>query len=129
MPNPLTLTLPARPTMLRARKQVRRYLSDLGVDAGMSAELVASELVTNAISHGSGPIELQLSLAPHRLRVGVFDDDARSVRAASRAPSTSSVSGRGLRIVGAVSSEWGVDRQDRGKVVWAELPVEPIGSQ
>jgi anti-sigma regulatory factor (Ser/Thr protein kinase) len=123
--------LPARPTSAAlARKQVRRYLSDLGIDAaGSSAELVASELVTNAISHGTGPIELQLSLAPHRLRVGVFDHDGRSVRAAPRAPSSSSVSGRGLRIVGAVSSEWGVDQKDRGKVVWAELPVEPIGSQ
>jgi anti-sigma regulatory factor (Ser/Thr protein kinase) len=128
VPNPITLMLPARPTSAAlARKQVRRYLSDLGLEAvESSAELVASELVTNAVCHGTGPIELRLSCASHRLRIGVFDGDSRSVRRARRDPGPASSSGRGLQIVGAVCAEWGIDAQDRGKVVWAELPLEPI---
>jgi signal transduction histidine kinase len=91
---------------------------DTVVDA---AELIMSELVTNAINAGSSGLELTLALHRDHVRLAVRDDArGRPERHAAR-PTDSR--GRGLEIVAALSQAWGVDRTPPGKQVWAQLPI------
>lgn len=82
-------------------------------------ELVVSELVTNAVRHGAGPITLFLADTVGGIRVRVQDRGRRLPEA--RHPDPRSPGGRGLRVVEQLSSEWGVERSrdGRGKTVWA----------
>jgi serine phosphatase RsbU (regulator of sigma subunit) len=85
------------------------------------AELVVTELVTNALLHGNAPVTLRLLWAPDRIRVEV-EDLGRGMPVLIR-QSPDSLTGRGLRLVAALSSGWGVETGSAGgKVVWAELP-------
>jgi serine phosphatase RsbU (regulator of sigma subunit) len=83
------------------------------------AELVMGELVTNAALHGEAPITVRV-LLDGWVRVEV--EDAR--RAAPIVPrkNTEAMTGRGLAMVAALSSGWGMElAAGGGKVVWAEL--------
>lgn len=81
------------------------------------AKLVATELVTNAIRHGSGPACFRAELRPRSLYLEVSDGSH-----AMAAPAPDS---RGLRIIHALSASWGVNPDPRGKAVWAEVPLQP----
>ena len=84
------------------------------------AVTVVSELVTNAITHAPAPGELTLSLLPNVLRVAVTDAGAGAPE--PRQASSTREGGRGLYLVNALTSAWGMDPlPDGGKVVWAEL--------
>ena len=85
------------------------------------AELVVSELVTNAVkAHASG-VTLSLDVHRSRVRIAVQDDGVGTPVAAR--PSEYDDHGRGLLIVASVSSDWGVQPLARGKQVWADLAV------
>ncbi|MFC9604753.1 ATP-binding protein [Streptomyces niveus] len=83
--------------------------------------LVASELVTNA-ARAAGLVALQLRIAGPSLYVEVWDDvpgvpEVRHLVADAEG-------GRGLLLVEALTTRWGVCRpRAGGKVVWAELPL------
>jgi signal transduction histidine kinase len=99
-----------------------------------TAELLATELLTNALQHTAGGAVLTATLTPgpgHRLRVEVRDSLARRPRApepgaVSRALATGEhgTSGRGLILVEALADAWGAQARDDGKVVWFELDAE-----
>lgn len=84
--------------------------------------LIASELVTNAVQHGSPPLVLGLSIAPARARVSVMNargesaTQPRIVAAGADEPD-----GRGLAIVAALSADWGWESDDNSMTVWAEV--------
>lgn len=84
------------------------------------AGLLTSELVANAVLHVRGPCALELTCQADALRVAVADagsqlPDLQHLNAASEG-------GRGLHLVSAYSSRWGVDPLvEGGKVVWAEV--------
>ncbi|MEU1191796.1 SpoIIE family protein phosphatase [Streptomyces sp. NPDC005859] len=115
-----TWDLAAEPTAVaRARSDVSRQLTDWGLDElGFTAELVVSELVTNAVRYGEPPIRLRLihdhallcevsdgsSTTPHLRRARVFDEG-----------------GRGLLLVAQLAEHWGTRHARRGKTVWAAL--------
>ena len=83
------------------------------------ALLVAGELVANALEHGSAPASLELSTTgANGVEVSVFDGGGETALSA-REPSPDVFRGRGLAIVAAVASEWGVERAPDGKRVWA----------
>ncbi len=84
-----------------------------------SAQLLVSELVTNAVVHARSDVTVVLSLTVHALRIEVSDDDPTCPQA--RDAHDSATGGRGLRIVDTVASRWGVLRHDGGKTVWFEL--------
>jgi anti-sigma regulatory factor (Ser/Thr protein kinase) len=87
--------------------------------------LVASELVGNAVLHtGSETDDVDVSweLEPSSVVVRVSDSSTEEPH--RRQPSESGEGGRGLAIVAALSSDWGVQRRDFGKQVWARVPVE-----
>jgi anti-sigma regulatory factor (Ser/Thr protein kinase) len=82
----------------RARERVRKALFGwgLGEHAGL-AELIVTELVTNAIVHGEGQIEVRLSWACGDLWAEVHDDGrGRPVR---QRPSAADECGRGLEVI------------------------------
>ena len=99
-------------------------LAELRADA----ELLVSELVTNAVLHSRGDVALTLAVADGMLEVGVTDPGARlrPQRGTDRGPGGppwTAESGRGLRLVDRLSVEWGVVALARGKQVWFRLEV------
>lgn len=85
------------------------------------AEMVTSELVTNAIRAGADLIVLEVDANSSGLYIAVRDDAAGEV--VPRVPRALDTSGRGLHIVAAIAARWGVEPLPAGKRVWAELPA------
>jgi anti-anti-sigma factor len=84
------------------------------------AELLADELVTNAVVHARTPLRLRLELRGDRLHIAVHDASPRLLRLVPHDPEGET--GRGLRLVETLASAWGVHRRpDDGKVVWCTL--------
>ncbi|MGH9187379.1 MAG: ATP-binding protein [Acidimicrobiales bacterium] len=83
-------------------------------------ELLTSELVTNAVVHTGVPRVLVLVLAPDHVRVEVEDGSSRPPVLVQSLPATS-LTGRGIRIVEALSTRWGVEPVAKGKRVWFEV--------
>ncbi len=104
----------------RARAVVREQLHDWGLARLVdSAELLVSELVTNAVRHSHGrPLELRL-VRGETLLCEVDDDDHTLPTLLGTEP-TAEV-GRGLRVVSTLAREWGASRTGTGKTVWFEL--------
>jgi hypothetical protein len=103
-----------------ARRLVRDALAGSSSDVIDTAELLTSEIVNNAIVHGHGSAALVLEVGMGRVRVAVYDPDPNStVTLLNVAPSA--VHGRGLAIVDALATWWGVEPRDNGKLVWFEL--------
>lgn len=84
------------------------------------AELVVSELVSNAVRHTAGEIELAIVLHEHFLHLAVHDSSADPPRMTSPDPD-SGEGGRGLLLVDAVTAGWGSTPTAAGKHVWATL--------
>ncbi|MGW3246066.1 ATP-binding protein, partial [Streptomyces sp. NPDC001070] len=121
-------TLPGDRTAVRdARDLAARQLAAWGLE-GLedSTKLIVSELVTNALRHGTGPIGLRL-IRHEVLTCEVFDTDVCAPRL-RRAHSTDE-NGRGLFLVAQLSRRWGSRSASGGKVVWAEADLTPSPSQ
>ncbi|MGW0761637.1 SpoIIE family protein phosphatase [Streptomyces sp. NPDC002814] len=106
----------------RARAAVREQLHDWGLaKLADGAELMVSELVTNAVRHShSRPIELRL-VRGDTLLCEVDDDDHDLPTLLSTGPGDEF--GRGLRVVSTLAREWGTSRTKAGKTVWFELTL------
>ncbi|MGN6721997.1 MAG: SpoIIE family protein phosphatase [Marmoricola sp.] len=114
---------PRRKSVSLARTAVRNYAADLGVEEVADAELMVSELVSNAIQHGRAAIKLSMSSDEDGLLVSVFDEGEELPRVAQAESGPTSTSGRGLRIVQSLATAWGVavDPAVPGKTVWFRL--------
>ncbi|MFF7653136.1 SpoIIE family protein phosphatase [Streptomyces sp. NPDC007983] len=113
---------PAAVAPLRAACVQR--IRDWGLgDTAYAAELVISELVTNALRYGAPPVRIRLlrgrslicevsdgsNTSPHLRRAGVTDEG-----------------GRGLFLVSQLARHWGTRYTAHGKVIWAEqTPLGP----
>ncbi|MFJ5810860.1 ATP-binding protein [Streptomyces sp. NBC_01426] len=121
------MTRSVRRADLKAVGEIRRALRELmrhrcRSDTADVAELLITELVTNALVHTEQGAEVSASLAATRLRVEVRDYASRRPR--PYVPSADDgTHGRGLVLVQELADEWGVDTLARGagKVVWFEL--------
>lgn len=89
----------------------------LPVSLSEDARLIVSELVTNAIVHGSGQVTLRLLHHVGLLRVEVIDESLRPPQ--MRTASFDDVHGRGLILVDALAHGWGVSNE--GRTTWATL--------
>lgn len=116
------LTLGREPDAVpRARRMVRSALAEEMPAVAGDAELVVSELVTNAALHGEAPITVRV-LVNRVARVEVHDH-GRSAPILLK-QGTDAMTGRGLSMVAAVASDWGVEPAAEGKTVWAELDAD-----
>ncbi len=107
-----------------ARSRIGAELSAVGVDPRVIDDvvLVASELVTNAVRHTAGDDLLTVSWELVGAGVVVSVDDSSLGAPTLRNPRPEDPSGRGIPIVDALSSEWGViPRLGDGKQVWARI--------
>jgi serine phosphatase RsbU (regulator of sigma subunit)/anti-sigma regulatory factor (Ser/Thr protein kinase) len=115
-------TLPSELTSAsRARSLIRRPLRRWELQELLpTAELLVSELVTNAVRYAQGKIGLRL-IYERGLVCEVFDDSAALPRL--RHPDDSDERGRGLQVVSQLAQRWGARRAAAGKIVWCELPL------
>jgi anti-sigma regulatory factor (Ser/Thr protein kinase) len=103
----------------RARQAMRSWsLLDEVIE---TATLLASELVTNALVHGRGPVDLRLRLTRDRLVLEAVDGGHHMPR--RRRAGDEDEGGRGLHLVASLADRWGFRALDDGKVVWAELDL------
>ncbi len=93
----------------------RRCRADLVDDA----VLVATELATNAILHAGGVTAVRVDAADGGVRIEVHD--RTRVPPLMALSSEDAMTGRGLRLVGALSTRWQAEPTAEGKMVWAEL--------
>ncbi|GGM96257.1 ATP-binding SpoIIE family protein phosphatase [Streptomyces fuscichromogenes] len=117
-----TWRLPARAdTAARARALAAPLLRSwhTGEQARDSMLLVVSELVTNAVRFGTGPVTVRLVHAGSRMTCEVGDTGNGRPRPHHGDPLDDT--GRGLRVVHKLTTRWGVRWTDTGKAVWAEL--------
>jgi anti-sigma regulatory factor (Ser/Thr protein kinase) len=116
-------TLPASPVAAPvARRLLERACESWSIpQIRDAAELVATELVTNAVRH-AGTVVLTVSLRPPFLQISVADDSRSppDVRGANLYDEH----GRGLLMIDALSSDWGATYLAGGKVVWAKILVQ-----
>ena len=108
-----------------ARKFVRDVLPDQSREIVDAAELMTSELATNCVQHARTDFELAIH-SQGQIRVEVRDTDQG--RPMLRSPMPEEPSGRGLRIVEAMSDTWGIIPSSNGKTVWFTLPRQPRAS-
>ncbi|WP_030749040.1 ATP-binding protein [Streptomyces griseus] len=90
------------------------------------AQLVVSELVTNAIRHTAGPCRLLLELGPDVLEISVFDEEAAAP--VPRGPDPRRIGQHGVEIVVAVCESLTVEPAAEGKRVRARLSLLPEGA-
>lgn len=95
------------------------FATRLASEPLLRARLVASELVNNAYQHGRGQIRLKVRRLSDRLRIEVVDEGSGASVSINEQPSYGG--GRGLRIVDAVSLQWGA--YEGTTHVWVELAV------
>jgi anti-sigma regulatory factor (Ser/Thr protein kinase) len=103
-----------------ARALVLFQLQDASAPVAEIAELLTSELVTNAIVHGHDHATLGVEVTADRVHVEVSDSDTTADLKPLYVP-TSRTHGRGLMLVDRLASSWGVEAHPGGKVVWFEL--------
>ncbi|MDN0198707.1 SpoIIE family protein phosphatase [Streptomyces sp. S.PNR 29] len=115
--------------LAEARHMIRAAVRAWGAEGlADELELVADELITNALMHteGSAVVTLRvLTGSDRRLRVEV--EDSSSALPRRRDAGECGVSGRGLLVVELLSDVWGVEARGGGKCVWAEFVVPERG--
>jgi anti-sigma regulatory factor (Ser/Thr protein kinase) len=106
-----------------ARSFVVNRSSGLADDVVTDAELLVSELVSNAVQHGSPTITLCVDVDPPCIGISVQDEGDVIPSTNVTPPPPTRPSGRGLMIVDRLSKRWGVTPTDPppGKTVWFAL--------
>ena len=120
-----TLILSAGDAPRAARRAIAECCTraSTGPECAEHAVLLTSEVVTNALRHGTGQVRVDCDADDVVVRVEVGDDDGG--RPHVRRVGTDDESGRGMFLVDALASAWGVTDTAHGKVVWFEVPVQP----
>ncbi|TQL19269.1 ATP-binding protein [Streptomyces sp. SLBN-134] len=107
-----------------SRRALRELLRHWGTpERSAVAELLTSELVTNALVHTDYEAVLTATVGPRGLRVEVRDFVAHEPRPRARS-TEEGTNGRGLVLVDSLADEWGVRRHRVGKSVWFELDAK-----
>ena len=101
------------------RAGVTAKLTDWGLDElAFTTELILSELVTNAIRYGAGPIGVRMLYDDRSLICEVSDTSSTSPHLRSAA--STDEGGRGLFLVAQFAERWGTRYLSDGKIIWAE---------
>jgi anti-sigma regulatory factor (Ser/Thr protein kinase) len=130
-----TILGPGKSSVRQAREAVRKWLAEYGLqDLVDIAELLVSELATNAVVHAGGRYRLTLSLGVGTLRCEVADERRNLPRPPHRRAENEesphvdpdSENGRGLLLVDALAHRWGSRLVEEGKEVWFELQLDAV---
>ena len=119
-----TLSLEAVATApARARSVAAEAVRGWGLhDLVFASELVASELVSNAVLHASTAVDLLVRRREHGLDIGVRDRDPNPPQLVAHDPSdVGELRGRGLFLVSVTAKRWGFLLGSHDKVVWAAI--------
>lgn len=101
-----------------ARRRLRQLLEAVHPANGDDVELVASELVTNAVMHGGGAQSMRVWRRADELRIEVTDRSPELPRRVEPAPDGG---GRGIRLVETLADAWGMDIRAGVKTIWCEV--------
>ncbi|CAM5287867.1 histidine kinase [Streptomyces avidinii] len=94
-------------------------------ELAFGTELVLSELVTNAIRHGSTPVRVRLLNDGRLLTCEVSDGSSTSPHL--RYAASTDEGGRGLFLVAQIGGRWGTRYTPAGKIIWSEQPLpDPV---
>jgi PAS domain S-box-containing protein len=108
-----------------ARRFVRKTLASWQLTSLMDvAQLLVSELVSNALLHAGHPTQLRL-IRDRVLSIAVADTDARAPRV--RHADADDEGGRGMHLINELAYRWGSRGTQDGKLVWLELEI-PMGA-
>ena len=115
---------PSAQTGSIARRELRQLLDTARIDQDTTdtAVLLATELVTNAVEHGRGSAYLDAAVQDRAIRLEV-SDSSTVVPQPNTAVSELDERGRGLLLIQALASRWGVLPRPDGKTVWCELDI------
>jgi anti-sigma regulatory factor (Ser/Thr protein kinase) len=118
---------PSEASVGAARRFVAGTITDVAVGVAESVSVMVSELSTNALIHAVGGFEVIVDRSDHHVLVSVHDQGDGTPELQS--PDTSEPHGRGLRIVDALSDQWGISSTaDAGKSVWFRLALDSLGT-
>jgi anti-sigma regulatory factor (Ser/Thr protein kinase) len=120
----VSLRLAPRPDApAEARRSLRNACWDVPATVLYDAELLTSEIVTNAVRHARQVITIDIECDERSLAVAVADDcpDVPVVKSVG----TNHISGRGMRLVDRLAAAWGCrpSKDGTGKVVWFRVAV------
>lgn len=113
------------PHSLSSASEARRFVAEKVTEWELEpllddALLVTSELAANAVTHAHSSCRLRVSLNPSSLRIDVLDTGSGTPE--PQPSSNTAEHGRGLHLVAAVTTAWGLEVvPGQGKLVWAEL--------
>jgi anti-sigma regulatory factor (Ser/Thr protein kinase) len=103
-----------------ARRFVVSTLRSGSGELRQAAELLVSELATNAVRHVRSEFVVSIDAASGRIRIEVSDHGGGTP--VMRSPGPDEPTGRGLRMVDMFADEWGVEHhRTGGKTVWFTL--------
>lgn len=113
------------PALAQLRAWLRDRLADEAPNAVSDAELAVTELVANAYEHARGAITVRLRPIRERavLRVEVEDGSPELPPRPQPGPDHGQPRGRGLLLINALSTAWGVLRAPGRKTVWVEIAL------
>lgn len=113
---------PTSASVSLARRFVRQLLAEWQVadETSGDVELALSEIITNAARHSEDTLDLRLTCTEDRVAFAVSDSSHRMPGVVTEADSDAT-SGRGLFLVEAVASRWGIESDGLGKTVWCEF--------
>ncbi len=126
MGSTVVAVLPPHPqSASEARALVTAFCGEHDV-ASLSDDLclVATELVANALRHAGTDMTVRLRTIKGGVRLEVEDGSVRPLRPRPAGPSDEG--GRGLLLVDALSSRYGVEGEAKGKRVWVELLLDAV---
>lgn len=112
----------------RARRLMAACLDTWEVTAEDRAalELVVSELVTNAVLHGRGSIEMYVNASDTVVRIEVCDQGGGQPRMLPVERSGPRLGGRGLRLVDQLVDTWGATVRPGRTVVWVQRSITAV---
>jgi anti-sigma regulatory factor (Ser/Thr protein kinase) len=106
-----------------ARIAVRGFCEEQGL-AGLAddAELLTSELVSNAIRYASSQVSITASVCDGSVVIHVSDDGGAPVYIAATLSAATCEQGRGVFVVSEIASDWGVVPSEDSTTAWFRLP-------
>jgi anti-sigma regulatory factor (Ser/Thr protein kinase) len=116
--------LPADPGAARLARNVVRSGAGSALPPAVLDDLLllVTEVVTNAVLHGSPPITMQVEVIPEPTTVKVAVSDGHAGSPLVRASDRAAITGRGMAVVDALASRWGVEwLAEGGKTIWFEV--------